>query len=667
MRKKQCLLFIAKTFIFILSLSAQNTYTDSLKLELQRQDLPDSVRMKTLICLGDELQYSDASYAKKCFSKAYELAKTNGDNYQMGESMSGFGKIYYSMSQFDSAKLYFLLADSFFRKDPSEDAKESVATNKADIGHVEIAKNNYEAAIKNYLESIRVMEKSTASNKWKALGNLYASVATVYHDMEQFDKALAYDLKGLEAHRKEKNNFLLTAYLELYVAGDYIDLKNFTDAKVHLQNCNELMGQVQTADLYQKLFESWGRLYQKSNLLDSAVHYYQKALGYAKLSGNQFLLMDNLRMLGFAYRDMKNYDKSEKYMREALVMVRQLNNKRLEAELLENMAKLTAAQKHNADAVLYYKQYINLSDSLNASDVQKKINEIENKYQASKKRDSIVLLQKDFQVQKADLAKKTTENIALLTGCGMLLLVTGLTYKNFKNKNQLLKQKEELHTRRIHDLEKEHQLVAMQSVLRGQEEERSRLARDLHDGVGGLLSGVKLSLSTMKGNVFISEQNAQSLNRVITQLDQSIAELRRVSHNMMPEALIKFGLREALENYCEDLNLSGQISVGFQAYGMEDRMDQNTEIILYRIVQELLNNVIKHAEAKKVLIQLVREADRFNLTVEDDGKGFDSSEINNGAGLSNVRARTEYLNGNLDIVSQKGEGTSVHIEGDCLS
>ena len=169
----------------------------------------------------------------------------------------------------------------------------------------------------------------------------------------------------------------------------------------------------------------------------------------------------------------------------------------------------------------------------------------------------------------------------------------------------------------------------------------------------------------MKGNVFLSEENARSFENVIVQLDQSISELRRVSHNMMPEALIKYGLKEALENYCENLNLSGKINVQLQTYGMENRMEQSTEIVVYRIIQELLNNVIKHAEAKKVLIQLVREDDRFNLTVEDDGKGFDVKEIKDGAGLSNIRARIDYLNGNMDVVSKKGEGTSVHIEGNC--
>jgi signal transduction histidine kinase len=274
-------------------------------------------------------------------------------------------------------------------------------------------------------------------------------------------------------------------------------------------------------------------------------------------------------------------------------------------------------------------------------------------------------LQKNYQVQSIQLQQKKTVNIALIAGCVLLLLLALQLYKNFKNKNRLLVQKEKLHQQQIIELEKEKKLLAAQSLMKGQEEERSRLAKDLHDGVGGLLSGVKLSMTTMKGNVFLSEENARSFENVIGQLDQSISELRRVSHNMMPEALIKYGLKEALENYCENLNLSGKINVQLQTYGMENRMEQSTEIVVYRIIQELLNNVIKHAEAKKVLIQLVREDDRFNLTVEDDGKGFDVNEVKNGAGLANIKARIDYLNGNMDVVSKKGEGTSVHIEGSC--
>ncbi len=202
--------------------------------------------------------------------------------------------------------------------------------------------------------------------------------------------------------------------------------------------------------------------------------------------------------------------------------------------------------------------------------------------------------------------------------------------------------------------------------MKGQEEERSRLARDLHDGIGGLLSGVKFSMSSaLYGNVFLSEEAAGSFEKLIAQLDHSIVELRRVSHNMMPEALFSYGLKEALCNYCTNLSQSGRLEIELQAYGLENRMDQSAEIVIYRLVQELLNNIVKHAQAKKVLTQLVRDGDRFTLTVEDDGKGFDVNGVSQGAGLANIRARTAYLNGTIDIVSKQGEGTSVYIEGCC--
>jgi signal transduction histidine kinase len=369
-------------------------------------------------------------------------------------------------------------------------------------------------------------------------------------------------------------------------------------------------------------------------------------------------------MMGFIYRDMKKYVESADQLYKALILVRQINNKNLEAGILKSLARAESEMGNTTQSVHHYQEYINLSDSLKEQESKRKINEIENKYQSEKKEASIIALQKDNQLQKSTLDQRRTFIISLTVGCILLLFVALLFYKNFKTKNRLLLQSEKLHQQQLSELETERKLEAAEFVMKGQEEERSRLAKDLHDGVGGLLSGVKLSMSNMKGNVFLSEENAHSFNNVISQLDQSIAELRRVSHNMMPEALVKYGLKEALENYCENLNLSGKIKVQLQIYNMEKRMEQNTEIVIYRIVQELLNNVIKHADAKSVLIQLSREKDRFNLTVEDDGKGFNISEHTPGAGLANIKARAEYLNGSVDIISAKGEGTSVNIEGD---
>ena len=143
----------------------------------------------------------------------------------------------------------------------------------------------------------------------------------------------------------------------------------------------------------------------------------------------------------------------------------------------------------------------------------------------------------------------------------------------------------------------------------------------------------------MKGNVILQQQDAGLFAKSIQQLDNAISEMRRVAHNMMPESLLKFGLTQAIQDYCE------------------------TEIVLYRIIQELVNNTIKHAQAQHVIIQLVKNEKNVTLTVEDDGKGFDVNVLEKikGFGLSNIQSRVDYLKGNLEIDSQNNIGTSFYI------
>jgi len=167
----------------------------------------------------------------------------------------------------------------------------------------------------------------------------------------------------------------------------------------------------------------------------------------------------------------------------------------------------------------------------------------------------------------------------------------------------------------------------------------------------------------MKSNLIINHENVIAFERSLDMLDTSIQELRRVAHNMMPEALVKFGLDEALKDYCDNINNAQILDVKYQSFGMENRIENTTEIIVYRIIQELLNNIFKHARASEVLIQLIHEEGRISITVEDNGKGFDVEilEKSKGSGWANIRSRVNYLKGKLDITSGDN-GTSVNIE-----
>ncbi len=212
--------------------------------------------------------------------------------------------------------------------------------------------------------------------------------------------------------------------------------------------------------------------------------------------------------------------------------------------------------------------------------------------------------------------------------------------------------------------ENEKQLLALNSILQGQEDERSRMAKDLHDGLGGMLSGIKLNLSSMKGNQVIQEKDALLFSRSIDQLDSAINEMRRIAHNMMPEALLKFGLSEALNDFCDGINQSSAVKLSYQPIGIEQPLEKSTEVMLYRIVQELCNNAIKHAAAANILIQLNQHERGLTLTVEDDGSGFDTSQLSKmkGTGLQNVQTRVDYLKGIFTIESEINKGTFINIE-----
>ena len=169
----------------------------------------------------------------------------------------------------------------------------------------------------------------------------------------------------------------------------------------------------------------------------------------------------------------------------------------------------------------------------------------------------------------------------------------------------------------------------------------------------------------MKGNLIMTAENQQAFERSMDMLDSSIREMRRVAHNMMPEALVKFGLDAALKDFCNDINQSGALQVSYQSIGMQDaQIDQTISITVYRVVQELLNNTMKHAGARTAIVQLSKREEQLTVAVEDDGKGFDASQLNqaNGIGWSKIRNRVEFLKGKLDIDTKPGKGTSVLIE-----
>lgn len=159
--------------------------------------------------------------------------------------------------------------------------------------------------------------------------------------------------------------------------------------------------------------------------------------------------------------------------------------------------------------------------------------------------------------------------------------------------------------------------------------------------------------------------NAQAFEHSINMLDNSISEMRRVAHNLMPDALLKFGLDEALRDFCNEMQQNGMLKVVYQSYGVKDKsIEQSLSVTVYRVTQELLNNIVKHANAKQAIVQIGTTESQLTITVEDDGKGMGSDEMKKaqGIGWKNINSRISYHKGNINIQSQPGKGTSIFIE-----
>jgi signal transduction histidine kinase len=515
-----------------------------------------------------------------------------------------------------------------------------------------------------YLDALELWKASNQPRKAEAIGTYYEKIATSYYDMKQFDKALEYDKLSL-AQRLLSNNEEVIAWAYVFVCDDFIALKQMDSCLVYLNLATPVVMRLNNHRINVQYYNKLAQIRMEKKEYRAAIVHYEKCISEAALTNSKIQVISNQRMIAVCYVRLGEYAMARKYLLMALPAAIAGGHFKSKIEILQDLATTEDKDNKPAAAYKYLKEVVALRDSLNMENTKKSIAEIENKYQAAEKSKTILQLEKDKEIQNFAIRQKSAFNYFLLAFISVLLIAVFLAYRNIRHRHVLVRKETELQQQKIRELEKDKQLVAVDSMLKGQEDERSRLAKDLHDGLGGLLSGVKFSLRNMKDNLIMTPENMSVFERSLDMIDTSIKELRRVAHNMMPEMLTKFGLNEAVKEYCNSINTTKLLTVNYQSVGMEEtRVDSPIEIIVYRIVQELLNNTIKHAAATDVFVQLIREEKRLSIVVEDNGKGFDTALAteSKGAGWMNIRSRVDYLKGQLDIHSEPGKGTLVNIE-----
>ncbi|MEM7550465.1 MAG: sensor histidine kinase [Bacteroidota bacterium] len=280
---------------------------------------------------------------------------------------------------------------------------------------------------------------------------------------------------------------------------------------------------------------------------------------------------------------------------------------------------------------------------------------LETKYQTEKKENEIAL-------QKAEIKQKTAERNNLLVSLAVIVfLVIALVIfyiqrqKNFK----LTVQKNEvLHNQRITKLLQEQENKTFDAMLTGQEQERKRVAEDLHDRLGSLLSATKMHFEAATST--LPNSSSEQIGKIGELLDRAVTGTRQIAHNMLSGVLTKFGLQAALEDLKETIETDDGLSMILEIDSFA-RIDGDTEIQLYRIVQECVSNTLKHARASEIIIKLTKSSEVLYLIIGDNGVGFDTNKVSNGIGLDNIRNRAKKIGAKASIQSEEGNGTNIKI------
>jgi len=472
------------------------------------------------------------------------------------------------------------------------------------------------------------------------LGNLY------YKNQHFIWARQAYE-KGLELNRK--NNKTLGMASSYNGLGQVETANKRYDAAIDYYNkAHELYAEKNDLRGIADVSNNSGDAYFKQRKFDLALEKFNKALEiYNSMHFTEGIILTMIN-ISAVHSEMGDVKRSMTIQDSCVAIAYEVGDIGIAILALRNIAdnyKKSGEYKNAYDSLL---RVINLKDSVFGLQQTKGIYIIERERDQSR----ILYLEKHkINLEKENLQKTKQRNAIMFTGIGILLMALS-TIAYFRQKSRHAKIVSE---QKIRQLEEEKKLMSAKLLVEGQEEERKRIATELHDGLGVLLSATKMQFSVLSDK---SPENRELIAKASKMLEQASGDVRKISHNMMPGLLTKLGLYEAVEDLIERIGDSGEITASCHFDGEQERLPENKEIMLYRIIQEMVNNTIKHARAKNIKLTFAILPDHLDINYTDDGKGFDyNSKINNDSlGLKSIHSRVNFLNGTLKVVTSPGKG-----------
>jgi two-component system NarL family sensor kinase len=642
------------TLFILLSLAAVpragNAVIDSLEKAL-RDAAHDSTRVKILSDISWEYSFSDLIKAESYASKELELATALNKPAAIAQGYNDIGIIQYKKGNLNGALENY--QRSYEIRIRAGD-KPGMASSLSKIGVTLYELGNYKEALKAQLEALKLFEaldhKMYVAYTLNNLGQLYQRL----HD---YDKSIEYSQRSYDYCEQIGDKHGMATSIG-NVGFIYEIKKDYAKAIEYDLKALALFEELGDKPNLSNILNNIGFLYRSKGDNQTGLTYYQKALQISRELDDKSGIALYTTNIANIYSDLGQYPLSEKNYKDAQRIAEAQNNKPVLKNIYRGLATLYNREKNYKGACDYLELYSTINDSLYSEESTKQIAEMQTKYETEKKEAEIALLKQEQKITNLEikqnqlrLNQRRTQIFVLIGTFSFLLILGFLFYNRYKLKQKQLRNEEMLRQEKLRT----------KAIIGTQEAERKRIAEELHDGIGQMLSAVKLNVAALEGSTAKETQ----LHNAIELIDDSCRELRNISHNMMPGILVKAGLIPALKEYASKISDSGALNMTVEAdHDLSQRMDEATEINLFRIIQELVNNIIKYARATEVQVSLNKTDEGISVMIEDNGQGFDKNVLmtSAGNGWSNINSRLDLLNGKIEIDSSPGKGTALFIE-----
>ncbi len=597
--------------------------------------------------------------AESYFKEAISILKSTQNFKKAIKATNSLGTLMAQQQQYKKAATYYneSLQLAILHKDLK--GQSSAFLN---LGNVFYFKGNWDKAISYYIESAQIKETLKDNT---GIAKIHNNIAAIYKQQKRFTKSLTYFRKS-EHFYQNTNDSIKLAETWINIASVHVFLKNpktglsfLQDALLYLKHFNrpktELIAQTNIALAYNMMKQ-----------FNESLLYLAHAEKKAQQLKKSYSLVIIYNLYGVNYYELKKYNKAIDFYQKSYDLANKMDILNEQKKALFGLYETEQKKKNYQKSLIWHEKYTQIKDSLFNTNSATKILELQEKYETKQKEQEIAILNKENTTISLENQLKTDQlKLSLISISFVIVLIVILSLffrQKSKNQKALLVYQEAQNKEQINQLIQKQEIRTLESVLTAQQNERKKLASDIHDNLGSYLATIKYQHEATKVTRQHEKKRRSQFKSMSQLISSACAEVRAISHQMATGESFDFSLIPAIQKLVQRIRATKQFNIQF--IHLLDALDasQETELALYKIIQELLSNVLKHAKATEVILQINGSSKDISIIVEDNGIGFDiTNSATNGIGLTNIIQRVEHLKGKTEINSSINLGTTILI------